>query len=640
MTIGYHRAMSGSGRGRSPARVIAALALVSISPAATADSVPDEPTEPTVSQRQAMYAKPSVVRIYGVWEGQFRIVDQTFTEFIGGSGSGFFISADGFIATNAHVVDKIHDGEEKAKEQLRLRLFEDLKARYGAELARMTDAELDRLIASIELVKIVPHAEVVLPDGTRKPYEIKAYGSPVGEGSSKDCAIIKIDIENAPTLPIGDSEKVKIQDHMLAIGYPGVADLEGLLDEKSQLEASITDGSVSAIKRTNEGDPVIQITAPISHGNSGGPAVNDKGDVIGLVTFGDAKEVQGFNFLVSSSTLKKFVKESKANTKQSETSVIWRRALDEFWSRKYDKAIVDFEEVMTLYPPHSEATRFLQDARQLKKAGKGASSSSSSGGSSTGIVIGLFVFAAVAGVLAVVFIKRSKKPAQPPRPGMGAHGAAVGMHPHPYPGPPGPPPPGPPPFDSPGLRPGLAQDPRVPGPAGSYPPPMMSPPGAYPPPPGMPMGGTGPLGALGTPASYPPGASGPPGVVAKTIAINAPGTGHPPVAATAFGSFTVGTLTCTRGLLSGQRFSLTPQGLLIGRQPGLAQVVVNDSRASGKHVWIGYENGSLVVVDQGTTNGTFVNDVRHGRVSKAQLKDGDIVIVAEPDVLSLQVKLS
>jgi hypothetical protein len=166
------------------------------------------------------------------------------------------------------------------------------------------------------------------------------------------------------------------------------------------------------------------------------------------------------------------------------------------------------------------------------------------------------------------------------------------------------------------------------------PPPGPTAPGSYPPPPSI-------AGAPHGPPGFQAGGSGPqPGVVAKTIAISAGSGGHPPVAATAFGSFTVGTLTCTRGLLSGQRFSLTPQGLLIGRQPGLAQVVVNDSRASGKHVWIGYENGALVVVDQGTTNGTFVNDVRHGRISKAQLKDGDVVIVAEPDVLSLQVKLS
>jgi hypothetical protein len=146
----------------------------------------------------------------------------------------------------------------------------------------------------------------------------------------------------------------------------------------------------------------------------------------------------------------------------------------------------------------------------------------------------------------------------------------------------------------------------------------------------------------------PPGAPGfpqpyqqpqPPGQVARTMAIGGQQQ-HAPVAATAFGSLTLGSLTCTRGLLMGQRFTFGPQGLLIGRQPGVAQIVINDPRSSGKHVWIGYENGTLVAIDQGTTTGTFVNDVRNGRISKAPLKDGDVVIVSEPDCLSLTVKLS
>ena len=123
--------------------------------------------------------------------------------------------------------------------------------------------------------------------------------------------------------------------------------------------------------------------------------------------------------------------------------------------------------------------------------------------------------------------------------------------------------------------------------------------------------------------------------VPKTMAIQQGG-----IAPTAFGSLSIGSLTCTRGQLMGQRFALTATGIIVGRQPGVAHVLVNDSRASGKHVWIGYENGVLVAVDQGTTNGTFVNDVRYGRISKAPLKDGDIVIVSEPDCLSLQLKLS
>ena len=121
-----------------------------------------------------------------------------------------------------------------------------------------------------------------------------------------------------------------------------------------------------------------------------------------------------------------------------------------------------------------------------------------------------------------------------------------------------------------------------------------------------------------------------PGVqpVAKTVAIG-PGPG----------SHSMGGLVAVRGQLMGQRFALTPGGIIVGRQPGVAHVLVNDSRASGKHVWIGMDQGRLVAIDQGTTNGTYVNDIMRGRITRAELRDGDYVIVGDPDCLTQQVKL-
>jgi pSer/pThr/pTyr-binding forkhead associated (FHA) protein len=90
----------------------------------------------------------------------------------------------------------------------------------------------------------------------------------------------------------------------------------------------------------------------------------------------------------------------------------------------------------------------------------------------------------------------------------------------------------------------------------------------------------------------------------------------------------------------GQRFSLNATGIIIGRKPGVAHILVNDYRASGEHVWIGMDQGRLVAIDQGTTNGTYINDVMRGRITRQELREGDVVIVGEPDCLSLQVRLS
>jgi hypothetical protein len=132
----------------------------------------------------------------------------------------------------------------------------------------------------------------------------------------------------------------------------------------------------------------------------------------------------------------------------------------------------------------------------------------------------------------------------------------------------------------------------------------------------------------------PPPGQGEPGVpIAGAVATQG---GSAP---TASGAHTIASVTCTRGQLAGQRFALTATGIIVGRQPGVAHVLVTDHRASGRHVWIGLENGILVAVDQNTTNGTYINDLASGRITRSALRDGDVIIVGDPDCLSLQVRI-
>lgn len=521
---------------------------------------------PSSGQKLALYTKPAVVRIYGAWIATFRFNNRNWPEAIGGTGSGFFISPDGYVATNAHVVQVIHDGEDKAKELLAQEVIKDIVTTYKAEFAKMTQDQARKVLANVEMGEIKKLNFVILPNGERAAYDIKAYGAPIGEG--KDCAVIKIPTKNAPTLVIGDSQKVQIQDRVYVIGYPGVADVNGLLDEKSQLEASITDGAISAVKTTADGDQVIQVSAPITHGNSGGPAVNERGEVVGLATFGNVKEVQGFNFLVASSTLAEFVRQAGAAPGSSETDREWHTALDLFWDARYTAAIEKLQEVESLFPGQVEAKKLEDQARDLKRAGKERKS-----GAIWLVVAGLAVVV-LAGA-ALVLMRKNKG-------GGGAVARPVGAQP-----------------SQPVLQSG----------------PLVQPMGGQPM--GQPMG----QGRLQIP---------------PTIAVAG---SSQPVPKTMFAEGRVGSLTCTRGKLAGQRFTLTPEGVLIGRQPGVAHIVVNDGRASGEHVWLKWEEGKLFAIDQGTTNGTFLNDMKRGRISRAELKDGDVVIVADPECLSLSVKL-
>jgi hypothetical protein len=219
---------------------------------------------------------------------------------------------------------------------------------------------------------------VIIPDGSSFPFEIKQYGAPTGESNDqgKDVAIIKIEVKNAPILKIADSDKVKLQDHVTVIGYPGAADTfnSGLLDQKSAFEATINDGKISARKTASSGAPILQTSTPATHGNSGGPVLNDANEVIGLLTFrGDTvngQEVSGFSFVVPSNTVMEYVKSAGASNEEGPTDKLYHEGLEAYWNQYYSDAIPKFEQVKRLFPQHSEVERLLQSSQQAKAEGR------------------------------------------------------------------------------------------------------------------------------------------------------------------------------------------------------------------------------------------------------------------------------
>ena len=141
-------------------------------------------------------------------------------------GSGFLISADGYIVTNNHVISA------------------------GARTAT------------------VESITVTLFD--RKEYKARV----VGRDLSSDLAVLKIDAANLPFVKFGDSTKTRVGDWVIAIGQP------------YGLGSTVTAGIVSALHRvTGQGgayDRFIQTDAAINQGNSGGPMFDMNGNVIGI----------------------------------------------------------------------------------------------------------------------------------------------------------------------------------------------------------------------------------------------------------------------------------------------------------------------------------------------------------------------
>ena len=539
-------------------------------------------------ERLAMYSKPAVVRIIDGASGQIRLAlpgyqPTTFNVSSIALGSGFFISSNGYIATNAHVVSTTHDGEEKAKETLFWQMMQQIGQQLGRDPRSLDHNLINRYS---ELVSFQKVHHVFTPDGSNFPFELKQYGAPTGESTDqgKDVAIVKIEIRNAPILKLGDSDRVQLQDHVTVIGYPAAADTfqSGMLSQKSTFEASITDGKISARKAASSGAPILQTNASATHGNSGGPVINDANEVIGLLTFrGDTvngQEVSGFAFVVPSNTVMEYVKSAGASNVEGPTDTAFREGLDYYWNAQYSSAIPKFEEVKRLFPQHSEVDGLVQSSQQAKAEGKERSSFSLWLAGGIVVVLLLIGLVLIIIIIAVILMRRRKKKAAPtPAP-------AAKPHPTPAPAP-------------------AAFSPPTPSPSpaaihASHPPPAPAP-------------------------HVMAGDQGMTVDLSRTVAIG--GDGDP------FGH-NYGSIKFVSGPLSGQQFQIKPDGDFIGRDGGSAQIVIGDPRISKRHLWIGVRAGRVVIEDQNSRNGTFVNDPRSARVTETSLKTGDTVILGESDV--------
>ena len=545
-------------------------------------------------ERLAMISKPAVVRIVDGAAGQIYFQPpgyqgQTYNVSLVALGSGFFINGNGYIATNAHVVSMTHDGEEKVKQALFWQMVEQIGRQIGKDPRSLNTNFIDQH-STLTSFKLFHH--VIIPDGSSYPFEIKQYGAPTGESNDqgKDVAIVKIEVKNAPILKLTDSEKVRLQDHVTVIGYPGAADTfnSGLLDSKSAFEATINDGKISAKKTASSGAPILQTSTPATHGNSGGPVLNDTNEVVGLLTFrGDTvngQEVSGFSFVVPSNTVLEYVRSAGAPNEEGPTDRLYREGLEAYWGQHYSEAIPKFQEVQQLFPQHSEIAKLLQASQQAKAEGKDVARFPF--WIVVVVLLALVLIVAIIVIAVIIFLiarrRRNKKlPAAPATPSL------------------------------PGEKPKPTYSP-TPTPSPKYsaspaPPPASSPTPVAPPPP-------------------PPAVAAPDqGMtidLSKTIAITR--DDDLPVR--------YGSIKFISGALAGKEFDIKPDGEYVGRDGSTSQVVIPDPRISKRHLWIGVRDGKVVIVDQESRNGTFVNDPKSARVKETSLNPGDTVILGESDV--------
>lgn len=145
----------------------------------------------------------------------------------------------------------------------------------------------------------------------------------VGRAPCQDLAVLRMTAppSGIKQLKLGDSDKLKPGEHVTALGFPGSIEDEDFSDRSF----SATEGSVSTVKTTvapSDDYPrlpnVIRHQAPISSGNSGGPLLNDAGEVVGINTGSDETEgSQSQNVAVASTQAKSLLEDLKAGKDRS-----------------------------------------------------------------------------------------------------------------------------------------------------------------------------------------------------------------------------------------------------------------------------------------------------------------------------------
>jgi hypothetical protein len=310
------------------------------------------------------------------------------------NGTGFIIHPDGWIATNGHVVMPVYKADE---EHITNFLEQAAQAACGPGLKKLPEARRKARMAAIlkdpenrKGVKLTKKLDVYLPTGEGRqgfPAVVKAYSPPIDpellpkDGSKPDppmldAALIKIEAANLPTVRLAPSvgQSVLLGQQIVIVGYPGVVLWHDFLSKKSRAEATVTYGRVSAFRLDVNERWIIQTDAPISWGNSGGPAFSAKGEVVALATFistsldGD-QAIQGFNFLIPIDSIHAMAKQVGVTpSTDSPFTRAWDQTVQAFIEGRYAEALAHAEEADKIVPGLIDVQRTIVRVRKLIEA--------------------------------------------------------------------------------------------------------------------------------------------------------------------------------------------------------------------------------------------------------------------------------
>jgi S1-C subfamily serine protease len=273
-------------------------------------------------------------------------------------GTGFIISEDGVVVTNSHIVIGIMDDYYRELTDKYLQLASD-QEQIAAESRYKTSADAYDAVFDIvyKAVKEKAIKNYNLDIKILKPHEAaKDFSELVNNGykaeilysndsfydDNKDVAILKINAEKLPNIPLSDnnaSTTVTVGEKVYTFGYPSSAFFGG----SDFLEPTFSQGNVSAIKDQN-GINIYQTDTKVSEGSSGSPMIDGDGKVVGIITYisGDSAGGDNFGFAIPMSLVQEVLLANNIKISSGAYFDNYKKGLYFMAENRCKKAIAEF----------------------------------------------------------------------------------------------------------------------------------------------------------------------------------------------------------------------------------------------------------------------------------------------------------
>src|SRR4030095_10432789 len=204
-----------------------------------------------------------------------------------------------------------------------------------------------KVVTNLHVIRGATKVEIKMLDGKGRTYPAAGLLAVDTEG---DLAMMRVE------MPQDRARSIE-----LAADLPDEGETIFVIGNPLKLEGSVSDGIVSAVREVPNVGRIIQITAPISHGNSGSPVFNLRGQVLGVVTI-KVTNGQNLNLAIAAPRVGALtpgkvrpLAEVTPKTKPELSEAVYRTGLESLWLGNYDNAVGYFENAVNKNPRRADA---------------------------------------------------------------------------------------------------------------------------------------------------------------------------------------------------------------------------------------------------------------------------------------------